>query len=61
MFEEGDHVMVRFRGEPHLGVIKTIKWGLAYIRFDKRQSQWVDIKYLSKGIKDDSTSPTNPS
>lgn len=48
MFRAGDKVSVRFEGESYTGVIKKIKWGIAYVEFDTYKNQWVNIGSLEE-------------
>jgi len=46
MFKVGDKVSVRFQGESYMGVIKKIKWGIAFIEFVGYKNQWINIGSL---------------
>lgn len=49
MFDVGDKITMRLKGEPHIGFVRKIKWGLAYIDFEgKHDNGWFEIRRLEK-------------
>lgn len=49
MFDVGNKVKVRCKGVPYLGVVRQIKWGLAFVDFHgERRSEWISIARLER-------------
>jgi hypothetical protein len=49
MFDVGDKVSVRLYGESYNGVVRKVKWGMAYVDFEgKHTNEWLGINRLEK-------------
>lgn len=47
MFNVGDKVTVLLRGKQHDGIVRKVKWGLAYLDFQGGlKNDWYDIRHI---------------